>query len=96
MENQPVEIDIDAVARLARLELSDAERELLGGQLESILAYVDQLETLDTEGVPATHHPVALDTPYRDDEVGGHLPRAAALSNAPETDGASFVVPRVV
>ena len=106
MEIDPPEIDplspdsegltVDAVALLARLDLADDERELLGGQLRSILAHVDQLASLDTEDVPATRHPLPLETPYRADEAGEHLSRDQALANAPDTDGEAFVVPRVV
>jgi len=91
-----MEIDIDEVALLARLELTDEEREVLSGQLRSILAHVDQLATIDTTGIPATRHPIPLDTPFREDVAGAHLSNAQALENAPESDGSSFVVPRVV
>ena len=91
-----MELDIDQVAELARLELSDEERALLSDQLRSILAHVDQLSTIDTTGVQATRHPIPLDTPFREDGIGAHLSHAEALENAPESDGESFVVPRVV
>ena len=91
-----MEIDIQEVALLARLELTDEERSRLGAQLQSILAHVDQLGELATDDVPATRHPVPLEIPYRDDQVGDHLQREEGLANAPETDGASFVVPRIV
>lgn len=91
-----MEVDVDEVALLARLELTDEEREVLGGQLRSILAHVDQLASLDTTGVAATRHPIPLGTPFREDSAGAHLSNEQALDNAPERDGASFVVPRVV
>lgn len=91
-----MEVDIDQVAQLARLELTNAERDVLGGQLRSILAHVDQLATIDTTGVAATRHPVPLKTPFREDAAGAHLSQEDALDNAPERDGASFVVPRIV
>ncbi len=91
-----MDIDIDQVAALARLELTDEERIALGDQLRSILEHVDQLSTVDTTGVEATRHPVPLPTPLRDDRVGEHLSPAEALDNAPESDGESFIVPRVV
>ena len=96
MEFDIEDIDIDEVASLARLELTDEEREVLGGQLRSILAHVDQLATIDTTGVAATRHPIHLETPFREDVVGRHLSNADALDNAPERDGPSFVVPRVI
>jgi aspartyl/glutamyl-tRNA(Asn/Gln) amidotransferase C subunit len=54
------------------------------------------LATIDTTGVAATRHPIHLETPFREDIVGPHLSNADALDNAPERDGPSFVVPRVV
>ena len=62
-----MELDIDEVALLARLELTEEERDVLGGQLRSILAHVDQLASVDTEGVAATRHPLPLATPFRED-----------------------------
>ena len=91
-----MDIDIDQVAVLARLDLSAEEREVLGGQLRSILEHVDQLSAVDTEGVEATRHPIPLATPLREDATGEHLSHDEALANAPESDGSSFVVPRVV
>ena len=91
-----MELDIDQVALLARLELTNDEREQLAGQLRSILEHVDQLSTIDTTGVQATRHPIPLDTPFREDALGAHLSHDEALENAPESDGESFVVPRVV
>mgnify|MGYP002814885599 CR=1 FL=1 len=54
------------------------------------------LSSVDTEGVAATRHPLPLETPFREDGAGEHLSNEDALANAPERDGASFVVPRVV
>lgn len=89
-------IDIRHVARLARLELTDAEADRLGAQLDHILDYVAQLDELDTADVPPTTHAVALPPASRDDRVTGRLDRAEALAAAPEHDGRAFSVPRVV
>ena len=91
-----MDIDIDQVAALARLELTSQEKEALSEQLRSILAHVDQLSNVDTAGVEATRHPIPLATPLRDDVVGVHLSHEESLSNAPESDGESVIVPRVV
>jgi aspartyl-tRNA(Asn)/glutamyl-tRNA(Gln) amidotransferase subunit C len=89
-------IDIDRVARLARLALTGDELERFGQQLDDVLAYIAALDELDTSAVEPTSHPLPLATPFRDDEVGAALPHEAALANAPETDGEAFVVPKVL
>ncbi len=91
-----MDIDIQHVATLARLELSDAEAARLGGQLGRILDYVAQLDALDTDDVPPTTHVLPVTTPFRVDAVDAHLDRDEALSQAPEHDGQAFAVPRVV
>lgn len=89
-------IDIRHVARLARLELTDAEADRLGAQLGHVLDYVAQLDELDTADVPPTTHAVALPSARREDRVTGRLDRAEALAAAPEHDDRAFSVPRVV
>ena len=89
-------VDIEKVARLARLALTEDERDRFGRQLADILDYVATLDELDTEDVPPTSHVLPLSTPFREDEVGGRLRRAEALANAPASDGEAFVVPRVL
>ncbi len=89
-------IDIEHVARLARLALNEDEAARLGGQLGRVLDYVAQLDELDTEAVPPTTHVLPVTTPLRADAVGDHLDRGEALSQAPAHDGHAFAVPRVV
>lgn len=89
-------MDIDQVADLARLDLSQEEKVHLSEQLGAILEYVDQLRDLDTTDVPETCHVLPLATPFRRDERGAHLSPEDALSNAPKADGTAFVVPRVI
>jgi aspartyl-tRNA(Asn)/glutamyl-tRNA(Gln) amidotransferase subunit C len=91
-----VEIDVHAIASLARLALTDEEKDRLGAQLAAVLVYVKQLEELETHDVEPTSHVVALNTPTRVDEVGVHMPTELALSNAPERDENSFIVPKVI
>jgi aspartyl-tRNA(Asn)/glutamyl-tRNA(Gln) amidotransferase subunit C len=84
------------VAQLARLQLSAEEEARFGQQLSNILDAVDTLAQVDTTGVPATAYvfPMALHT--RPDEVTGHLGTDAGLSNAPQTVGTSFAIPKVI
>jgi aspartyl-tRNA(Asn)/glutamyl-tRNA(Gln) amidotransferase subunit C len=88
--------DVEHVARLARLALSDAELERMREQLNGILGYIDKLRALDTAGVEGTSHAVPLVNVMRDDAVVPGLPLAAALANAPDRSGGAFRVPRII
>jgi aspartyl-tRNA(Asn)/glutamyl-tRNA(Gln) amidotransferase subunit C len=88
--------DVEHVARLARLALTDAELEKMRDQLNGILAYIEKLNALETEGVEPTSHAVPLLNVMRDDEPGPCLPRDEALANAPERAGEFFRVPRII
>lgn len=88
--------DVEHVARLARLALTDAERLRLREQLTVILRYIDKLKQLDVEGVEPTAHAVPLVNVMRDDEVEPSLPPEAMLANAPEPMGELFRVPRII
>jgi len=84
------------VALLARLELSESEEERMTGQMNGILGYMDKLNELDTENVEPTTHAIQLQNVFRPDVVKRSLDRKNSLANAPETDGANFVVPKVL
>ncbi|HEY5996698.1 MAG TPA: Asp-tRNA(Asn)/Glu-tRNA(Gln) amidotransferase subunit GatC [Candidatus Deferrimicrobiaceae bacterium] len=84
------------VARLARLALSDAELETLGGQLGQIIDYVKQLDRLDTAGVTPTSHAVETGTPFREDVAVPFPDKEALLANAPDREGDAFRVPRII
>lgn len=84
------------VARLARLELDPAAVEKFSEQIGTVLEYVDQLKSVDTEGVRPTSHAISLTNAFRDDQPGDHLDTDIALANAPEKDDGSFLVPKVV
>lgn len=98
--------DVERIARLARLELTEHEKTLLTPQLSSFLAYAVQVQQVATAGVPPTSHPLA--TPlvtslstggsWRDDVPQPSLDRAEAVSQAPEADveRGLFKVPRVL
>jgi aspartyl-tRNA(Asn)/glutamyl-tRNA(Gln) amidotransferase subunit C len=88
--------EVEHVARLARLELDEATVEKMTGQLNDILSHMDKLGELDTEGLPPTTHAMELTNVWREDEVRDSASVEAALENAPESDGRSFLVPRVV
>jgi aspartyl-tRNA(Asn)/glutamyl-tRNA(Gln) amidotransferase subunit C len=89
--------DVERIAMLAHLELTDEEKRVFTRQLADILAYAEQLQAIDTTGVAATAHVNAHEA-ERDDEVKPSLPVDDALLNAPDAapDAGLFRVPRVI
>lgn len=87
--------DVEYVAALARLSLSDREKELYTHQLNGILAYMEQLNRLDTSKVEPLEHVTDLADVMRDDAVTPSLPREEALRNAPDRTEKFFRVPSV-
>jgi aspartyl-tRNA(Asn)/glutamyl-tRNA(Gln) amidotransferase subunit C len=88
--------DVAHIARLSRLALSEAEAERMREQLSGILAYIDTLRALETEGVEPTSHAVPLVNVMREDEPRPCLSQDEALANAPDRSDASFRVPRII
>ena len=90
--------DVERIAALSHLELTADEKELFRRQLADILAYAEQVQAIDTSGVPATAHVHAREGLERADEPRGSLPVADALANAPDPapDAGLFRVPRVI
>jgi aspartyl-tRNA(Asn)/glutamyl-tRNA(Gln) amidotransferase subunit C len=92
----PVEIDIDHVARLARLDLSDEEKTRLRAQLGLILEHAARVQEVAAEDVPPTAQAVPRANVFRDDVPEPGLTHAEALSNAPDQEDGRFKVPRIV
>jgi aspartyl-tRNA(Asn)/glutamyl-tRNA(Gln) amidotransferase subunit C len=90
--------DVERIAALAHLQLTDAEKQLFTRQLAEILAYAEQVQELDTTGVPATAHVDVTHRAERDDEPRPSLPVDAALDDAAEAERQAglFRVPRVI
>jgi aspartyl-tRNA(Asn)/glutamyl-tRNA(Gln) amidotransferase subunit C len=85
------------VARLARLALSPEEEERFAAQLGHVLEYIERLNEVDVSGVePLSFAGEAASLPLREDEPKPCLPRETVLSQAPQQDGESFVVPRII
>lgn len=84
------------VAKLARLSLMPDEIEVFTRQLNDILAYVEKLQELDTEGVAPLAHVIPVFNVFREDAVREGLARDVALENAPAREEGAFVVPRVI
>jgi aspartyl-tRNA(Asn)/glutamyl-tRNA(Gln) amidotransferase subunit C len=87
--------EVRKVAKLARLELSDADLATMQHQLSAILDYVAQLNELDTTGVEELAHPLPIVNVFRPDEPAPSLSVEAALQNAPNRVGDYFGVPAV-
>ncbi|MDR3601949.1 MAG: Asp-tRNA(Asn)/Glu-tRNA(Gln) amidotransferase subunit GatC [Desulfosporosinus sp.] len=87
--------DVEYVAALARLELTEQETQEYTEQLNSILGYAAMLERLDTDGVVPTAHAVPLHNVLREDQVSPSIPQEKALQNAPDADEGFFRVPKI-
>jgi len=96
MREKITQNEVRHVARLAKLELLDQEEKLMTEQINDILSYMDKLNELDTANVLPTTHAIQLINIFRNDEVEPSLDREEALANAPQSDGSSFIVPKVL
>lgn len=88
--------EIEHIAKLSRLDLSDDEKKLYSEQLSSVLDYVEQLKEVDTENVEGTANITGLKNVFREDGIEeSGVTHEDIAKNAPEFDGKSFVVPGV-
>ena len=92
----PVDIDIAKVARLARLELTADELAAYGSQLEVILDHAARVQSLPTDGVEPTSHPLPMTNSFRPDEVAPSLDHDEVMSQAPEAVNGYFSVPSIL
>jgi len=88
--------DVDYVADLARLQLTEEETESLASDMNQILDYMTTLEEVDTSDVEPLEHVIDLEYRLRDDEAKEPLSNEDALKNAPDADSDYFRVPRVI
>ena len=88
--------EVEHVAKLARLEFSEAETEQFAGQLSNILTYVEKMNELDTKGVEPTAHVLDIRNVMRDDVAAPSLPQERALANAPEKAAGHYKVPKII
>jgi aspartyl-tRNA(Asn)/glutamyl-tRNA(Gln) amidotransferase subunit C len=91
-----MKMDIEKVARLARLALSDDEKTAFGEQLEQILTYMEQLNRLDTTGVEPTSHAIPMSNVFREDEIRTSCPGEDVLGIGPDAEAGHFKVPRII
>jgi aspartyl-tRNA(Asn)/glutamyl-tRNA(Gln) amidotransferase subunit C len=88
--------DVEKVALLSRLQLSDAELATMSEQLAQIVGYVDHLAQVNTDGVEPMAHAIEQTNVFRDDRVTPSIPRDEALANAPHHDLQGYLVPAVL
>jgi len=88
--------EVEHVALLARLKLSEEEKEVFTSQLNAILDYMEKLNALDTGAIEPTFHVVSHCNTMREDEVQGSLPQEASLENAPDRAQGCFRVPKII
>jgi aspartyl-tRNA(Asn)/glutamyl-tRNA(Gln) amidotransferase subunit C len=88
--------DVEHVAWLARLELSEEEKEKFTRQLGQVLEHAEKIKSLDTEEVEPTSHVVPLKNIMREDRVEPCLSQEEALSNVPLREEGYFKVPRII
>lgn len=94
MANHISDETIEYVGILAKLELSEEEKEQAKKDMESMLDYIDKLNELDTEGVEPMSHVFPVQNVFREDVVTNSDTREQLLSNAPEQKDGMFMVPR--
>ena len=88
--------EVEAVAKLARLDITAAEKDMFAKQLSQILTHVEQLKRYDTTGVDLTSTVLGRVNVFREDVVRPSLSVDRALANAPEREGDGFSVPKII
>ncbi|MDR2677655.1 MAG: Asp-tRNA(Asn)/Glu-tRNA(Gln) amidotransferase subunit GatC [Puniceicoccales bacterium] len=96
MPQKKQHMNVDAIADLARLDLTDGERQRFAEQLEKILDYIDVLQSIDVEGVEPSAHAFEVVNVWRRDMVEASFSQECALRNAPERESGQIRVPKVV
>jgi len=88
--------EVEHVALLARLSLSEAEKEKFASQLSTILDYADKLNLLTTDGVEPLTHILPISNVMRPDEATPSMPREEIISNAPLAEDGQYKVPKII
>ena len=91
-----MKIDVDHIARLARLGLSEAEKKIFEEQLSAILSYADILNRIDTANIAATSHAIPMKNVMREDKAIVCPNTRDILANAPEREKNMFKVPKII
>ena len=90
------DLDVAYVARLARINLTEAEAKTFQKQLDDVLKYVEKLRQANVANVEATAHALPIFNVFREDALGECFTAEQALSNAPRKANGLFIVPKVV
>ena len=88
--------EVQKVAKLSRLQLSEAEVDELTTQMGAILEYVEKINELDTENVEPLAHSLPVSNVFREDIIGESLGTEKTLANAPQREGDFFKVPKIL
>ena len=96
MEKKIDQAQVRKVAKLSRLDLTEAEVEEFTGQLSAILEYVEKMNELDTTNVEPLAHCLPVSNVFREDSVKESLGTENTLANAPQRDGEFFKVPKIL
>ena len=91
-----MELDVEKVAQLSMLTLTNNEKNLFSEQLNTILEYINKLNELDTSEVEPTSHVLSLKNVYREDISRSSLPQEEALQNAPDAYDGFYRVPKII
>jgi aspartyl-tRNA(Asn)/glutamyl-tRNA(Gln) amidotransferase subunit C len=95
MQERP-EVDIDKLAMLSRIQLTDEEKKAFSGQLSDIIGFFQKLQAVDVEGITPMAHPFDAEAPLRDDQAAEPWAPERSLSNAPASRENQVIVPKVV
>ncbi len=87
--------DVEHVAKLARLELSQEEKELFTHQLGDVLVHVEKMNEVDTTGVEPMYHAIDFSNVLREDEIIYENTQEELMQNAPDVEGDFFKVPKI-
>ena len=87
---------VEHLARLAHIQMSDEELATVSGELEQILQHVSAVQAAAGEGVTPTSHPIPLENVFRADEPTGMLTQDQALDQAPDAEDGMFKVPAIL
>ena len=87
---------IENLASLARLHFNDEEKREIKSDLQRMIAFIDKLNELNTDGIEPVLHMTDQTNAFREDEIQGSITREEGLKNAPATDGVFFKVPKVI
>lgn len=88
--------EVEHVAELARLELSDEEKNRFVHQLSNILTHIEKLNQLDTSNIEPTSHVLPIKNIFRNDVIQNYFPEGNSLENAPDKDKGYYKVPKII